>query len=188
MTNWCECDLTITGQDVQKVLDAISSEASGDKDERIFDFGKLIPYPDKFNKMDERNHEYGKKVNDLIGSKKNKKKIEKELVALQVEYQDALKDGYNSGGYEWCCRNWGTKWNAFSTRITSQSKKRAMVRFETAWSPPVPVIAVLAERFPDFKFVMKYYEMGMGFQGEQVFENGKLVLDESKDYHGSRGG
>ena len=24
------------------------------------------------------------------------------------------KDGYNQGGYQWCCDNWGTKWGSIT--------------------------------------------------------------------------
>jgi hypothetical protein len=43
--------------------------------------------------------------------------------------------------YEWNCANWGTKWNATRTkRITN-----TIVRFDTAWATPYPVMKKLAE-------------------------------------------
>lgn len=182
MPNWCESDLTVTGQDVQKVLDYV---ASGDS---VLDFNKIIPYPAKFKELDARAEEYGKKVSAIYDKELSEQETEKKLIALDVEYNAPVTDGYNQGGYQWCNRNWGTKWNACNPRISSQSKKRAMIKFETPWAPPVPVIAVLAEKFPEFTFTMKYYERGMEFQGTLKFENGKLVLVKNNPYHGKRGG
>lgn len=46
--------------------------------------------------------------------------------------------------YDWCCDNWGTKWNAYDTEIPGEN----LIVFTTAWSPPESVIAMLAERYP----------------------------------------
>lgn len=45
MPNWTENELTISGPDVQKVLNAIRSEAHEDEDACLLDFDKIIPYP-----------------------------------------------------------------------------------------------------------------------------------------------
>jgi hypothetical protein len=50
---------------------------------------------------------------------------EKKLAALETEYgvepgTPWLKNGYNSGGYDWCCSNWMTKWNAVHVSITTR--------------------------------------------------------------------
>lgn len=47
--------------------------------------------------------------------------------------------------YEWCIKNWGTKWNACDTEIIDEDT----IKFDTAWSSPEPVIAKLAEMYPD---------------------------------------
>lgn len=182
MPIWCESDLTITGQDVQKVLDYVASEDS------VLDFDKVIPYPAKYKELDVRAEEYGKKVMAIYDENLSEQETEKKLIALGVEYNAPVHDGHSQGGYQWCNANWGTKWNACNPRISSQSKKRAMIKFETPVAPPVRVIATLADKFPEFTFQMKYYEMDMEFQGTLKFENGKLVLNEHGDYHGKRGG
>lgn len=46
--------------------------------------------------------------------------------------------------YGWCNKNWGTKWNAINTLVYGQDE----VSFDTAWAPPEPVIAKLAEMYP----------------------------------------
>lgn len=49
--------------------------------------------------------------------------------------------------YEWCNREWGTKWNAGDTEIIGEDT----VIFETAWDNPEPVILKLAEMYPQAK-------------------------------------
>lgn len=42
--------------------------------------------------------------------------------------------------YDWNVTNWGTKWGAYSVKFVSKKE----ITFETAWSPPHPVIEKLA--------------------------------------------
>ena len=63
------------------------------------------------------------------------------------------KDGFNSGGYKWRVEHWGTKWPAFHVDIEEPvpmygGTVEVVFHFDTAWSPPTPVIAKAAERFP----------------------------------------
>ena len=58
MPNWAENELTITGPDVNKVLETMRSEAIDDQDMRILDFNTIIPYPQMYRDMDKRAEEY----------------------------------------------------------------------------------------------------------------------------------
>lgn len=48
--------------------------------------------------------------------------------------------------YSWSIANWGTKWNAYSFEVIDECEDRFEFRFDTAWSPPEPVFAALADR------------------------------------------
>lgn len=48
--------------------------------------------------------------------------------------------------YSWSISNWGTKWNAYSFEVIDEDEGRFEFRFDTAWSPPEPVFAALADR------------------------------------------
>jgi len=58
----------------------------------------------------------------------------------------------------------------------------------TAWSPPAPVIQKMIEMFPALYFRYEYFEAGMGFQGEIYGRDGKIIMDNSSEYDGDRGG
>ena len=197
MPNHCENDLYIKpswsgGFDdaakaaeratVQEVLDFLGAEG----EQPTFDFGKLIPYPAEWAAMDADYHALGEWGTD-------------EFHANREAYQSKWhtdKDGYNSGGYEWCIDNWGTKWNAYEV-ARRDFDGDVIVSFKTAWSPPLPVIAALAERFPHMNFVLEYFEMGVGFYGgvrytdvDSVakYSDEPRVVEWRGEYKGTRGG
>jgi hypothetical protein len=229
MPNYCENELTISGPDVERVLAAMRDLESDDPDEHIFDFDKIIPYPQEFKDIDIRSAEYQTKLHAIA---KDDPERESRLKALAAEYDTEpgalwLKDGYNSGGYEWTCSFWGTKWNAIRVCLTKRPANAppaetatcehcriphktagmrvlvcqkcgaplpdtrpivALVEFETAWSPPVPVVEKLMEMFPDHEFELEYYEGGVGFCGQARWTGGQEQYHNISDYAGSRGG
>lgn len=106
-------------------------------------------------------------------------------------YAENLKSYGHGDWYGWSIANWGTKWNACDGSVLRDNKKRrrsVALSFSTAWSPPVPVITALIEKFPKLQFKLKYWECGACYQGVLAGEEGVVTEDESGDYHGRRGG
>jgi hypothetical protein len=188
--NYCENELTISGADVEKVLAAIRDLESDDSDEHILDFDKVIPYPQKFKDLDQRSANYQAKINDIAKDDPEREAKLKELAAeFGVEPGTPwLHDGFNSGGYDWCVNNWGTKWSAIDVHHSSQGANNALIEFLTAWTPPLPVIEKMASLFPDHDFDLKYYEGGCGFRGHACWSTGKEKFHHQFDYSGPRGG
>jgi hypothetical protein len=57
-------------------------------------------------------------------------------------------------------RLWGTKWNAYSVTIERQPDDGgAVINFDTAWTPPEPVIVTLADSFPSLEFDFVYNDI-----------------------------
>ncbi|MFC3058561.1 DUF1281 family ferredoxin-like fold protein [Paenirhodobacter populi] len=52
----------------------------------------------------------------------------------------------HSSWYSWSIANWGTKWNAYSFRLIAEDDDQLDFSFDTAWSPPEPIFAALANR------------------------------------------
>jgi len=155
MPNYCSNQLTIHGD--EKTLKEFSDFLK--KGEGTLDFNLFAQYPEKF------------KVLDDIAQKAREKA---EKTKDQADWARIPRDGYNQGGYEWCIENWGTKWNAIETNIAYGSST-IVVLFDTAWSPPLPIVHKMSEMFPTLKFTIKYSEEGMGFEGQNIFYGGKLV-------------
>lgn len=173
MPNYCVNKLSITGplkyrEEFKKLIDSKGI---------CFDFNSIIPYPEKYKKLDERASLINNMLNDM-SLEEQKKYTYKHGYA---------KDGYNQGGYEWCINNWDTKWNAL--RVDLLPRKTALsYQFDTAWSPPIKVIAKAAELFPQLTFSLRFFESGAAFQGKFVWRGGKLIENKECEYNGRLGG
>jgi hypothetical protein len=121
-----------------------------------FDFNVLIPYPEPYKSLDDAAREAEKRG---------------------VKWADLPKDGYNSGGYEWCNANWGTKWNAYDIAFDYDT-----VSFQTAWSTPEPIWQELSKRFPDMQLEVEYADEDRGANcGRLVYRNGELKTYEDME-------
>ena len=174
MPNWCECELRVTGPRT-KVEDLIAVAKCG---HRPFDFNRFVPYPEEFQQMDDIRENW-------------------EKVALSdpvIAQVAGPKSGFSSGGKEWCEEHWGTKWNARGgpggplSVFHLGSESAAWFEFDTAWSPPRPVIKKASELFPELTFDLRYFEQGMQFNGMFLCKGGEVLVDELGRYFGRRGG
>jgi len=76
----------------------------------------------------------------------------------ELEKTESPKDKPN--WYDWRNENWGTRSNSYEGQVTEEG-----IGFNTAWSPPTPVIAELSKMI-DKPLRMIYDESGMDFCGE----------------------
>ena len=69
--------------------------------------------------------------------------------------------------YDWCNENWHTKWNSCSCDIEVDEEYYELITitFNTAWSPPIPVINKLKQMFPDLYISGNYVGEGNEFAG-----------------------
>lgn len=88
--------------------------------------------------------------------------------------------------YDWNVRNWGTKWDVGvrdddkypDTELTDESSDSLGYRFNTAWSPPLPVVGEISVQYPNLTFSLSYEEE-TGWGGEIIFINGNGAEIES---------
>src|SRR5690606_37803499 len=78
---------------------------------------------------------------------------------LSCEEENDFKCNWSS----WQRENWGTKWNAYQCSCMVDGGK-AIIKFDTAWSIPYPVIAAFANRF-GISFEHRYFDEGHNFWG-----------------------
>lgn len=90
--------------------------------------------------------------------------------------------------YDWCSKNWGTKWGDCDTVLEDQEPAKLKFRFNTAWSPPEPALDKMSKKWPMLKFSLRYYECGMGFKGSLILKNGEVLSQSNGSYRGNRGG
>ena len=163
MPNWCMNVLTIYGGESKTapVCESMKGVLPSDEgnSETPFSFHSVIPQPDFL--LDE---------NDPRRTGKPPKSSEL-LASLSNTDQRVMPDWYT-----WRCDKWGTKWDISPDNIFVEKRARSvMYSFETAWSPPHPVIAALSAKFPTVKMMLRFREEGMGFKGSITFLGGQVV-------------
>lgn len=164
MPNHCETDLTISGP--KAVVDLILKAHFNEEGELNLD--SVIPYPKEYKDLDAVAEAYEK--------------------AHPGDWAGRPKDGFNSGGYDWCVKNWGTKWGTYEGQGIHRNSRSADVSFQTAWAPPTPVFDKLAAMYPAASFHARSYEQGAGYQTDYRWKKGIQTHGESFDYNGHRGG
>ena len=146
MPNWCYNNLYITVENNKQLEKVIQGITNNS--EQPFDFNRVIPMPE-----------------ELEGTNAPNKLNPEELIA---------KCGYPDW-YEWRVDNWGTKWNASESELTI-TKNHIEIRFQTAWSPPNPVIEKIGSKFP-FAFITLDWEEESGYYGKLQIENGVVITN-----------
>jgi hypothetical protein len=98
-----------------------------------------------------------------------------------VRYEESIgASGAPFFWYDWNNNNWGTKWDAGEASMNQVSPTEVRYFFETAWSPPIPVIATLSAQYPDLHIELQWEEE-QGFGGTFVFTNGEAEETDSYD-------
>ena len=185
MPNHVECHLKVSGDPT--ILREFVEFARGpggtsvddkQKDEPL-SAHKFIPVPDEFWHNEYLCQDCGHKLRNPA-----------DLFPKCPECGGRMQDAYNRGGYEWCVQHWGTKWGLYDIQVTDAEPDAGYLTycFQTAWSPPEPVVRAMAKRFLALTFDLSYYEGGMGFQGHLELEGGETVAEWTGEYRGERGG
>lgn len=86
----------------------------------------------------------------------------------------------NQGWYDWRVTNWGTKWQPRINNDSVSEWESGSIHFDfdTAWSPPYPIIEALVKEFKKLEFHWEYYEESYEFWGIHNFKGGKEVSYE----------
>ena len=179
MPNWVPCYINFSGEEkaVQRVLDTISGKDEC-KNKSAFDFNTLIPMPECLSvesgsmsylayayymvkihsKLPTKRSSFYKSKADVIERvERNLSISSQEMLELGKQlYENEIKYG-SIDWYDWCCSNWGTKWNACES-----SRNGTTICFRTAWSWPEPIMQKLAELCG---------ELGVEFEGKWADED-----------------
>lgn len=146
MPNWCGNTLTFESRkSIREFLEPyVTKTKDGDYE---FDFDKIIPVPDAL-------------------------RITAQPGTTDKELQERYKSNEEKYGfahwYDFCVAKWGTKWTG---QGDFNHDETAFV-FQTAWSPPTPIIEELAKKLPDDEMlILDYIEEGDDYCGKYVAGN-----------------
>ena len=198
MPNWCDNDLVVSAKPTDtniKELKRFIRRGKTTTDGKInhLTTERFIPYPNKFRKNDKE----AKRRWALYSENQKRAGFEQMSLTDKKIWEEKhprprFQDGFNNGGYEWCCVNWGTKWGICDARIGDDFEDvdtgKIIYHFDSAWCPPIPVIHKMSEMFPALKFKLNYYEQGMGYRGVIIFVDGNTKYSRESKYNGHRGG
>lgn len=178
MPNHITNQLTVEG-DYERIFAETQGDIFDESESLEFDFNKIVPMPKELNitsdgllmwlKEDRFNMRAGKTIDDL---KKLLMKAElSEVENFAKGVVNLKKYGYPDW-YEWCCDNWGTKWNAYSVK----KLEPGTIQFQTAWAAPIPIFEALSAKYPAAKFKVKFADEDVGSNiGDVTFQNGRAI-------------
>jgi Ferredoxin-like domain in Api92-like protein len=182
MPNHVTQQLIIVGAAASKVLKHIAGNESA------LDFNKIIPMPIELDIEESSDGHMGlaaitgncSKYLTFPWVKENcirtpaeftayVERVRPQAIELARKYLSNKQKFGHMTWREWCYANWGTKWNAYSVNEPKVLHEQATIRFDTAWSPAIPVIARLSQQFLSASFTLRYFDEGWGFAGEAIF-------------------
>ena len=190
MPNHCYNEVTIqsTREDIENIMEHLR----GDK--TMFDFNNLVPMPEELKELHYINAEgkewyYSvKKYKESLNGEKDPYLDFPDLDWIKENHIDdftlrRLVNKYGTASwYDWCCENWGTKWNAYDVEYftgpipnaTNIKEGRQLVyRLATAWAEPRPVINALMHYLSQPGFDQDL-EMRWRFEDELDNFNGEI--------------
>lgn len=177
MPNWCNNHITVEGpkEELKRFQKLMETKYSR------FDFEALLPRPKEFEGIIS-----GHSKIDGVDCRCWRDIDGKSVPVPQEELDDLTERFGASNWYDWNVQKWGTKWNVPGDEMSVDSSSKTILQysFDTAWSPPLPVLAEAARQFPTLSFTIHYEEPGNAFYGDAVWEDGELIFesDGEMDY------
>jgi hypothetical protein len=193
MPNWCENRLTVTGSpdDLDGFLSTVLTY--DEEGQQNLDFETILPCPTGLEyhypqtavqrlalSMYRRKHHPGSlSMEDVMAVVLDRDNIINEDDVEQI-VGDAIarhKQFGASSGYDWRIKFWGSKWNAAYTSV-NRTDDQVLISFDTAWSPPIPIVRTMAKMLPALVFDHMYLESGAFYSGIGHY-HGDEVSEES---------
>jgi hypothetical protein len=147
MPNWCTNELIVSGK--AKDLAVFKAQAHRPGGDNVAELGfcisRFIPIPE-----------------ELVGTR-----------SPVVKPNPKLTKKYGADNwYDWCCNNWGTKWDV-EGQEAGVSKGKLGYTFDSAWAPPSQAIERISEMYLTLKFVLHFVGEGNEFSGTEQFVAGE---------------
>ena len=176
-------------------------------EECVFDFEKLIPIPDSYyadydpsktlypsSALSERALQ---DYSDYVGMGKMPENMDAERHKAMFTIGKQSYDNYQRYGaanwYDWCCKYWGTKWDACHAERTEREDCVEII-FDTAWSTPTGIWERLFQYFdnllkvgyPGINCTIAYADEDVGSNtGEIIYSAGNISFTEDSTYSDS---
>lgn len=109
-----------------------------------------------------------------------------------LDFRKILPTPEGEDWYEHNCTYWGTKWypvvkeSEIEKEQQPDGRMEYRIRFETAWTPPIPAIQEMLARQPLMYAELNWVEEEADFAGWKVWKKGKIT--EEFDGHSTTDG
>lgn len=191
MPNWCENTLEIYSEDTEKMKEFYDFFGGQDKFLDNFCFNNIKTMPqeldgtrspstivsqetyDRYTELEKKHNikdsqDVVRLVEDGTITEEERDLLWKEGITQEMSDMRKSEYGYDNW-YDWRNNNWGTKWDIKGeVHVDDLYDEGCTLIFQTAWSPPEPIVVKLQEMFPDLTFYGGYVGEGWEFAG--VFE------------------
>ncbi len=182
MPNWCQNVIYVSheNQDKMEALkEAILKQELCDH---------ILPFPKELEDIESGGCTINGKPQTVwrVDAPKNctmRERLDAPKIAIPEPEQRSLRKKYGCiAPCDWTRDNWGTKWDICSPNDTDEiyhaddGESQHVFKFDTAWSPPIPVYEEMERQ--GFRLLARYVEYGMGFFGHYKEGNdisGKLT-------------
>jgi hypothetical protein len=157
-------------------LESLLKKIRNEKENEPIDFNKILPMPKILHEVSSppkiiSEAEYEKEM-AIFNDKKRVLSDSEKMCGITHGITQKLHDQYMKkydavDWYDWACKNWGTKWNAYDQSIgefeeTNSGFGTITIIFDTAWSTPYPVIVKLAKMFPNIRMELRWADEDLG--------------------------
>ena len=188
-------NLTSGGNDIIAMQYAINKKTSQEKleIEELLKTKKTSFYGNYYNKI-YRKKETEKEIEETRSRFENKTLKGEETDFEIIDYKSLGVESFEDLGnlylnniiqygcdswYDWCIKNWGTKWNSSNACIVDDNT----YEFETAWSTPYEVLVALSKQYPNSEISVDYADENIGNNcGSYVLKNGELINESYGNY------
>jgi hypothetical protein len=109
--------------------------------------------------------------------------VQNSLVNMGNQYVDNVLNYGSTSWYDWCLREWGTKWSAYNF---SDYDDGNTIEFDTAWSPPTPIIEKLSEMYPDVVINHQWADEDLGYNVGEIEYSGEEQISINVPSGGSK--
>ena len=162
MPNWVTNNVEVFHEDqavIDEIFDTLTDlpeDGEENVDDRRVTFKKLVPPPPILENAQRRAN--GDVVMVSFDPEPAPGGRVRERPATPEELAEIEATGFASG-YDWRDAKWGVKWDA-SHSHASKGDRSILLRFDTPWAPPEPVIDALRERWPEAEVCGGWIEEG----------------------------
>lgn len=98
------------------------------------------------------------------------------VVQGSISFNDEAKHP-NRNWYQWNSERWGTKWNAYATKMDEAGR----LCLETAWALPKPVYEALSWLFPEVSIAVEFVDEGWCFWGQGRLRGGEWEAIDTRE-------